>query len=401
MTEETPATIELPADPELLDKLVLLASRSPSPHNTQPWSPRVVDGGLEVSIVPSRTLPAGDPTFRDVIMSLGAWIESVAIGAAEAGYDIEVEPLPALSHLDALPVTGPADPENAVFRVSLLPSSAGADSSAGQRAVRMFTSADVRDRRVYRGKLVGRKDVFADLGALDLPPWLTLRTLDDRAMKQLSTLGIAFTASRTTIANELLHWLRLDPRHPRYTLDGMTDEMLVMPRAIARVAAPFTRTARLRDPVVAAAGPLARFFEGLGRDAPLPTGIPDEPGAPTHHVLVANSRAAGIDDVLSVTEAMDSRIGVTEPHALEAGRVLQRLWLHAYRQGIAISPHSELIDSPAAHGALRKHLGLARSDVALSVFSAGVAQTMSIPRSPRLSDAQLSAAQRVTRTPAR
>jgi nitroreductase len=380
MTAETPATIEL------LEELVLLASRSPSPHNTQPWSPRVVDGGIEVSIVPSRTLPAGDPTFRDVIMSLGAWIESVAIGAAEAGYNVEVEPLPALSHLDALPVTGPADRDKAVFRLTLAPRS---PDSSGERTGDAFTSADVRDRRVYRGKLVGRKDVFANLEALDVPPWLTLRTLDDRAMKQLSTLGIAFTASRTTIANELLHWLRLDLRHPRYTLDGMTDEMLVMPRAFARLAAPFTRTARLRDPVVAAAGPLARFIEGLGRDAPLPTGIPDEPGAPTHHVLVANSRAAGIDDVLSVTEAMDSRIGVTEPHALEAGRVLQRLWLHAHRQGIAISPHSELIDSPAAHGALRKHLGLARSDVALSVFSAGVAQTASIPRSPRLSDGHL------------
>ena len=387
MTDPTPAT------PELLHELVLLASRSPSPHNTQPWSPRVVDGGIEVAIVPSRTLPAGDPTFRDVIMSLGAWIESVSIGAAEAGYAIDVEVLPALSQLDSLPVRGPADADRPVFRVTLTPTSPDAASLTGAAqlpdaafAAGAFTSDDVRERRVYRGALVGRPDVFSNLDSLQLPPWLSVRALDDRAMRQLSTLGIAFTASRATIANELLHWLRLDPRHPRYGLDGMTDEMLVMPRPLARIAAPFTRTARLRDPVVALAGPVARFLEGLGRDAPLPTGVPDEPGAPTHHVLVANSRAAGIDDILSITEAMDSRIGVTEPHALEAGRVLQRLWLHAHRQGVAISPHSELIDSPAAHGALRKRLGLSRSDVALSVFSAGVAQARQIPRSPRLTD---------------
>ncbi|KQO09941.1 hypothetical protein ASF06_06765 [Agreia sp. Leaf244] len=381
MTDPTPAT------PELLHELVLLASRSPSPHNTQPWSPRVVDGGIEVAIVPSRTLPAGDPTFRDVIMSLGAWIESVSIGAAEAGYAIDVEVLPALSQLDSLPVRGPADADRPVFRVTPTPTSPDAASSmAGASTPGSFTPDDVRERRVYRGALVGRPDVFSNLDSLQLPPWLSVRSLDDRAMRQLSTLGIAFTASRATIANELLHWLRLDPRHPRYGLDGMTDEMLVMPRPLARIAAPFTRTARLRDPVVALAGPVARFLEGLGRDAPLPTGVPDEPGAPTHHVLVANSRAAGIDDILSITEAMDSRIGVTEPHALEAGRVLQRLWLHAHRQGVAISPHSELIDSPAAHGALRKRLGLSRSDVALSVFSAGVAQARQVPRSPRLTD---------------
>jgi hypothetical protein len=384
MTDSAPAT------PELLHDLVLLASRSPSPHNTQPWSPRIVDGGIEVAIVPSRTLPAGDPTFRDVIMSLGAWIESVAIGAAEAGYVIDVEALPALSRLESLPVRGPADADKPVFRVTLMPAPAPtatpATSDAAPSTVGAFTSDDVRERRVYRGALTGRPDVFSNIDSLQLPNWLSVRALDDRAMRQLSTLGIAFTASRATIANELLHWLRLDPRHPRYAVDGMTDEMLVMPRPLARIAAPFTRTARLRDPVVALAGPVARFLEGLGRDAPLPTGVPDGAGAPTHHVLVANSRAAGIHDILSVTEAMDSRIGVTEPHALEAGRVLHRLWLHAHRQGVAISPHSELIDSPAAHGALRKRLGLSRSDVALSVFSAGVAQTRRIPRSPRLTD---------------
>ncbi|KQM59296.1 hypothetical protein [Agreia sp. Leaf210] len=370
--------------PELLSDLVLLASRTPSPHNTQPWSPQIIDGTIEVSIVPGRTLPAGDPTFRDVIMSLGAWIESLAIGAAEAGFATDVTVLPALSELDSLPISGPADVTRPVFRVALSP--ADHDATEGASNLHPFTAAEVMERRVYRGALVGEPEVFAHLDSLQLPPWLSLRSLDDRAMKQLSTLGIAFTASHATVANELLHWLRLDPRHPRYHRDGMTDAMLVMPRPLARIAAPFTRRARLRDPLVAVAGPVARLLEGLGRDAALPTGVTDERGAPTHHVLVANSRAAGIDDILSVTEAMDSRIGVTEPHALEAGRVLQRLWLHAHRQGLAISPHSELIDSPAAHGALRKRLGLSRSDVALSVFSAGVAQTDRVPRSPRLTD---------------
>src|ERR1700712_1201267 len=82
---------------------------------------------------------------------------------------------------------------------------------------------------------------------------------------------------------------------------------------------------------------------------------------------------------------MDSRIGVSEPDVLDAGRALQRLWLHAHIRGLAVSPHSELIDSPLAHGLLRKRLSLGRSDVALSVFSVGVA-TGVVPRSPRLTD---------------
>jgi hypothetical protein len=375
-------SIITPERQTLLEDIVLLASRSPSPHNTQPWSPRVVGDTIEMAIVPSRTLPAGDPTFRDLIMSLGAWLESASVGAAEAGYGIDVTILPALSELDALPIEGPADPRLPVFCVTLSEQS-DADVSSGAS---QFTSAEVRDRRVYRGALIGRPEVYADLTGLDLPNWLTLRPLDDTAMSQLSRLGIAFTASRATITTELLHWLRLDPRHPRYAVDGMTDKMLGMPRWLARAAAPFTRSSRLRDPAVAVTGPIARFLQGLASDQPLPARTGGSATAPTHHVLVANSRLAGIDSLLSTTEAMDSSIGVTEPHALEAGKVLQRLWLHAHRQGVAVSPHSELIDSPAAHGALRRRLGLGRADVALAVFSAGVPQTDSVPRSPRLTD---------------
>src|ERR1700712_2663910 len=86
-----------------LPDLILLAGRSPSPHNTQPWSPRVVsDDTVEVAVVPSRTLPAGDPSFRDVVLSLGAWVESFAIGAAEQGWNVHAEALPALSRLEEL-----------------------------------------------------------------------------------------------------------------------------------------------------------------------------------------------------------------------------------------------------------------------------------------------------------
>ncbi|PPF79438.1 hypothetical protein C5B96_12835 [Subtercola sp. Z020] len=153
----------------LLEQLITLAGRSPSPHNTQPWSPHIVAPAaladavseadahadadaapaasapaaapiasppslagpmVEVCVVPSRTLPAGDPSFRDVVLSLGAWVESFAIGAAEHGYDTHVEALPLLSQLEDLPLTGPADRARPVLRVRLEPAGA-AESEAG------------------------------------------------------------------------------------------------------------------------------------------------------------------------------------------------------------------------------------------------------------------------------
>ncbi|MEP7764411.1 hypothetical protein [Sanguibacter sp. 25GB23B1] len=359
---------------------VRAAGRSPSAHNTQPWSPRVVDGTVEVAVVPGRTLPAGDPTFRDLLLGLGAWVESVAVSVAQDGGSIRVEPLPALSRLEAMPVSGPADPEQPVVRLHLVE----------EPASTLFTPADVRDRRVFRGPLLPAADIWST--APPLPASLRLLELDAPAMRHLTRLGLAFTASRPAVAAELVQWVRLSPEHPRYRLDGMTDAMLALPAPLARLAAPFTRRPRLHDAALAVGGILGRTMEGLGRDRPLPRREDPPVGDRVRHlVLVASPRAGtghdpqGTGARTSATEAADSRIGVSELAALEAGRSLQRLWLHAHTRGIVVSPHSEIIDSPLAHGALRRRLGLRRSEVALAVFSAGRASA-TVPRSPRLTD---------------
>ena len=370
-------------DPHLLTDLIALASRSPSAHNTQPWSPRIVGETVEVGVVPSRTLPAGDSTFRDVILALGAWTESFAIGAADEGYAVDVEVLPAISDLDELPISGPADPALPVLRLSLRPLPTGSETAV---AVSPFTPEDVQHRAVYRGALAGDPGLFSDLTAAQLPPWLTLREIDGAVIGHLSRLGIAYTASRKDVGEELLHWLRLSKQHPKHDLDGLTAEALVMPGWAAALAAPFTRRPRLRRPALALAVVVGRAVESYHRTKPLPPNgrtVVGNAAAARHFVLVANARDAGLTDVLGSAEALTSQIGMPEPLVVDAGRALQRLWLQAGSDGAAVSPHSELIDSPAAHGALRKRLGLGRADVALAVFSAGRPLGV-VPRSARL-----------------
>jgi hypothetical protein len=45
--------------------------RAPSAHNTQPWVLRYHDTSAEIGWDPACTLPAGDPTGRDLRLSLG------------------------------------------------------------------------------------------------------------------------------------------------------------------------------------------------------------------------------------------------------------------------------------------------------------------------------------------
>lgn len=375
------------AVPDALDArlagYVRAAGRAPSAHNTQPWAPRVVDGAVEVSVVPCRTLPAGDPTFRDLLLSLGAWVESLAVAAAQDGLVVSVEQLPALCHLDELPVDGPADPEQPVLRLTV----GSPDGAAtGPATAGGFTVAHVRDRRVFRGALLPAADVWRD--SPRLPRWLRLLEVDDPAMRQLVRLGTAYTASRPTVAAELVRWLRLSPDHPRYALDGMTDQMLALPGPVARLAAPFTRHRVLHDPVVAVAGVIGRTAESLGRGRPLPRRPEDSPDVRVRHLVLVADPGARADVTTGTGHApaaqpVESRIGIPEDAAVDAGRALQRLWLHAHVQGLVVAPHSEVVDSPAAHGALRRRLGLRRSEVALSVFSTGLASGP-VARSPRL-----------------
>lgn len=364
-------------DQTLLADLIALAARAPSAHNTQPWSPRVVphaDGdAVEVAVVSGRTLPAGDPTSRDVLLSLGAWVECAAVGAAAAGRALVVEPLPALRALDALPVQGPADPGRPVLRVRL---GAPVDDPGPS------TPDDVRDRAVYRGELLGDPGVYEDLPAGTLPPGLALRAVDPDAMRRLVRWGTAGTFARRPVAEELLGWLRLSPQHPAYHRDGLDDRTLLVPRLAARALAPATRYPGLRDPALAVLGAAARAAEGvLAARTRLRPGSAPARGA--HHVLVADGRTAAPRVAPGRAQVLDSRTGLPEEQVLDAGRALLRLWLHAHRAGHAVAPHSEVVDGPGPHAALRRYLGLAKTDVALAVFSTGRPQGP-VPRSARL-----------------
>lgn len=363
---------------------VRVAGRAPSAHNTQPWSPRVVGSTVELGVVPGRMLAAGDPTSRDLLLALGAWVESAEIAAAADGRSLRVEPTPHLERLDELPVHGQADPARPLLLLH----------AQDEPYATPFTPDDVRERRVHRGPLAAvstapdGSDAFDVADVPDVPPWLRFAEVDGPAMAHLVRLGTAYTVARPGIATELVRWLRLTEAHPRYHRDGMTAEMLGLPRPVARLAAPFTRRARLRDPLLRVAGRVALALEGLGQGAPLP---PEPRSAatgaagPRHLVLVADTRVLGHDGVHSRTEAMDSRLPLPHADVVEAGRVLQRSWLHAHRAGVSVAPHSEVVDSPYAEAALRRRLGLRRAEVVLAVFSAGRASTPA-PRSPRLTD---------------
>lgn len=82
--------------------LLRYAVLAPSGHNTQPWSFRITDDGIEVYADYRRRLPVADPDDRELLISIGAAIANLRVAAAHFGFESTVlyQPLPD----DALPL---------------------------------------------------------------------------------------------------------------------------------------------------------------------------------------------------------------------------------------------------------------------------------------------------------
>ncbi|RKN47696.1 nitroreductase [Micromonospora endolithica] len=284
-----------------------LCWRAPSAHNTQPWRLRYEPDAIRVGWDPDQALKAADPTGRDLRLSLGAFVETCLIVAADAGLRLEY----VADHDDRNRRVGWLRPARYRYRTS-------------------FRATDVWERRTDRGRFAGAPGGDA-LAVVDLVARQAGGGV--RAVPRAGRLGgLLRVADRRLYADpavvaELRHWLRLDPAHPDYHADGLSDRCL----DLSRPAAAGLRAALGAYPVLRPLG-LPRLLAAAGGD-PLARG-----GA----VL-----------------ALIAPDGLDEAGEVEFGRVLLRVWLTLHAAGLAAHPLSQLIDVAATRTALGALLGVA------------------------------------------
>ena len=203
-----------------------LLRRAPSAHNSQPWTIDYRADEIVIGADPDRSLPASDPSGRDLALGLGAFAETCLIVAADAGLDVACD----LS-----------DPR----QIRLAPAAGRYDT--------LFHRADVDARRVARGPYAPGLLDLVILAGLE-PGIVHVRS---RALADDLVVADRWMFGTPPVARELRTWLRLNPRDPRYHRDGLTDRALGLSRAEARVlsgtlrAYPLTR--RLGLPALLAA----------------------------------------------------------------------------------------------------------------------------------------------------
>ncbi|KWV34051.1 nitroreductase family protein [Micromonospora rifamycinica] len=281
--------------------------RAPSAHNTQPWRLRYDADAIRIGWDPAHTLPAADPTGRDLRLSLGAFVETCLVVAADAGLRLEYA----------------ADHDERHRRVGWL-------RPAADRYPTPFRTTDVWERRTHRGGLAGgvERDTLAAVDAVARQAGGAVRTVPPagRLGALLRAADRRLYADPTVVA-ELRRWLRLDPAHPDYHADGLTDRCL----GLSRPAATGLRVALAGYPVLRPLG--------------LPRLLAVAAGDPLAH--------GGAVLVLLAPEHLD------RPGEVEFGRVLLRNWLLLHTAGLAAHPLSQLIDVPATRTALGALLDVA------------------------------------------
>jgi nitroreductase len=296
--------------------------RAPSAHNTQPWVLEYAPEKIELRFEPERHLRVGDPTRRDLYLSLGCFAEAVLVTATANGIPLEFDPRD-------LAFVAAAEPYRTDFGVEELE--------------RRQTS-----RLPYEGGVTEEElaPALAQLG-----PEQRLHVLSTSDLLPLFVTADRHVYESPALVEELRSWLRLSKRHPRYERDGLTYECLALTR-----------------------------FEALGFAFLLhPRVYPLAHALRLHRRFTASAQSVlEHDGTVLVLEAP----GGGESDVLEAGRTLFRLWLALTAAGFATHPLSQILDCEATERELAQRLGVGPGRRLLNVFRAG--RSAPAPRSHRL-----------------
>jgi hypothetical protein len=310
--------------PTLSRRLIELACRAPSVHNTQPWLWRIVDDtAVELLADRRRQLPVADPDGRDLALSCGAAVHHVTVAARALGLTPHVTLLPDSSDPDLL------------ARIAL---SAGQVTDAAKTALTNLERRGTDRRRftswpVPEARLAHLAQAASGWGAYAVP------ITDVTARYRTEVL-----LSRALVAQ------KSDPRfveeQQRWTDRGPGDGVPAANAVPAPVSPPGTRPQRF---------------------------APEVEQSPASDLLEST------DGVIAICTAGDDQI-----EWLRAGEALSAMWLRATHDGLSLVPLSQVIEVDETRTALHQEIfaGMARPQILVRVGWQEISRTPLIP-SPR------------------
>ncbi len=183
------------------------ASLAPSGHNTQPWRVRIESPDswiIEADV--ARRLPCVDPQNRELLLSLGTFVENLSLAAGANGVGTEIQVLARDRH------------ERDVVRVALHP-----------HKPTNYPLFRIKHRRTVKHGHLPKEITAADLNALSDQAgghlfYFPRGSNHAMCIRDAAVENYRFQARRDEAQLELVRWLRLNQRAAQQYRDGLSTE---------------------------------------------------------------------------------------------------------------------------------------------------------------------------------
>jgi len=292
--------------PRELHGILYYASLAPSGHNTQPWTVRLENRAIWIGTDSARWLPKVDPGNREVMLSVGAFIENLVTAAPAHGFVADCEVLN-------------AQPTTDLARLVL--------TSISPRDVPLER---LRKRRTVRTGQLSREITTTDVEALHAAAgahdihFFTPASAHGRRLSEATWEANRLQTARDEAQAELADWIRWTPAEGRAYRNGFTPESL---------------------DITGIAGWYVRYF--MNKKV----------------VLGKVFRKQGIDRVRQQLSSYGGWIVITSgdqriPALIDAGRRCERMWLETRARSIGVHPMSQVLEEAPLKDQITRDLGL-------------------------------------------
>jgi nitroreductase len=195
-----------------------VARHAPSPYNAQPWRLRVLDDATaEVYVERARTLPEEELTGRYLALSMGLFVESLRLVAAQRGLRLDDELAAANSSFSAEELDKCGEPHVLFARLALRPG-----ARAPEFPVELLLARRT-SRLPYENTPVKLEDARALAQLASSWGYRYTQTSNPERIEHL--LEMSFRASEQWLGlpgcrNEIARWIRYTEREARTRGDG-------------------------------------------------------------------------------------------------------------------------------------------------------------------------------------
>jgi nitroreductase len=190
-------------------EILYLASLAPNGHNTQPWRVTVESPGFwHIGVSGERRLPGVDPSGRETMLSIGAFLENLIMAAENLGYSVTY----------TVSADDPAASD--ILQARLTP------APAKPRPVE-----EIRNRRTIRGPMSTRPVSAGDIAAITGgdTSHFTYFPADSGRGRYISEAVVASNRRqvwRDQAQEELSRWIRWKDAEAAGERDGLTPEAM-------------------------------------------------------------------------------------------------------------------------------------------------------------------------------